>query len=71
MKEQLQGSGEPEERMWGWGLAAGKLCCSGQWGCSCGVTNKAVGCRVEEMGSCCGGCKGGMSKEHSLEQCLA
>lgn len=37
------GSEEPrEERMWGWGLAAGTLCCSGQWGGSCGVTNEAV-----------------------------
>lgn len=37
-KELLQGSEEPqEERMWGWGLAAGRLCFSelsvmGVWG---------------------------------------
>lgn len=69
MEELLQGSEEPEEeRMWGWGLAAGKLCCSGWWGGSCGVTNKAVRGRAEEMGSCC---KGGLSKERTLEQCLA
>lgn len=68
MKELLQGGEEPqEERMWGWGLAAGKLCCSGLWGGSCAVTNKAARCRLEEAG----GCKGGMSREHSLEQCLA
>lgn len=72
VKELLQGGEEPqEERMWGWGLAAGKLCCSGLWGGSCAVTSKAVRCRVEEAGSYYGGCKGGMSREHSLEQCLA
>lgn len=38
---------------------------------SCAVTNEAVRCRVEEMGSYCGGCKGEMSREHSLGQCLA